>query len=850
MVQHAKDIAIRALSLRDDDRRRFLERSCAGDDDLRTQVERLLSLDDGATIVPSPPTEFSTERLFEGIAEPDAERPAARSIGGYRVRSVLGTGAMGEVFLAEQPSPRRLVALKLIRAGRVTESARRRFEEETRLLARLKHPGIATIHEAGTASVHGADCPYFAMEYVEGHPLDEHAVALPLRERVALIIEVCAAVEHAHQRGIVHRDLKPGNVLVDHEGRPKILDFGVARALGDEAASERVGTIPYMAPEQLAASADADTRIDVYAVGVMLYELIAGRRPHALEGLSVADAAALVGEVPPTPLRTVCPTAPRDLASITDRALARDPDRRFPSASALADDLRRWLERRPISARQHTPWYVTRRFVQRNRGLSIAALVAALALASGAAGVAWQAVEATRGWTQARQEADRTAAVSGFLGGLLASADPENALGEELTVRELLDISAATVGTELQDQPAVEAAVRLTLATTYRSLGDLDAAQTHGAAAVEASREAFGAGSPRERDAKHSLAVTSIELGHHDEAEAALRDILASIEAEHGPDSVESAYVQSDLARVAHETGRAEEAVTLWRQSLETVRGSDHADPARTLVLEHNYGSALGALGRYDEAVEVLSGVVEQRAVLYGNEHPQTVGARSMLAGVLQKQGRNDEAAVILRDVLAARLRLFGNQHHTTLTAMGNLGVTLIQLGELPEAEQLVRLALNGYRDALGADHAKTLIMMGNLAYLLEDLGRPAEAEALYREQIAARERSTGGRDPETWSSYNNLAMLLQTQGRFADAIPLYERLLDLCRETLPAGHVYTALFENNYGECLMHLGRYDDAATALEASHEVLVGVFGESHDRVVKSRGRLESLRALRGR
>jgi eukaryotic-like serine/threonine-protein kinase len=761
------------------------------------------------------------------------------------VLDTLGSGAMGVVYLAEQQNPRRSIALKVIRPEAISPSLRARFEDETRVLARLKHPGIAAIYAAGSAVVDGQDCPYFAMELITGQPLDEHARALSLAEKIGLLREVCMAVEHAHQRGVIHRDLKPGNVLVDESGRPRVLDFGVARAIdSDSRAGELVGTLPYMSPEQLHASPDADTRADVYALGVMLHELLTGRRPFDLSAMTVSQAAEHILTTPVPPMISSGRNVPKDLEAITRCAIAVDPEKRYPSASALSDELARYLRNEPVLARPQSTLYISTRFVQRNTPLVIAAAFAVLLAAGGIGGISWQAIEATRGRAEALVQASRANAVSSFLTTMLSSVDPENALGAELTVRELLDESARSVSIELQDEPQTESAVLLAIANTYRGLGLLEEAQQMARKAVDSSLKGFGELSTSTAEANRALSMILTEHGQLENAQHHVELAITTLDRIHGSDSVESAIARGDLARIYHESGRPTEALEVWTAVLNTLRSKIGEDDPRTLVVMHNYGSALGALGRFDEAVATLEQVIQTRTELFGDEHPQTIAARSMLAGVKQKQGNDAEAAEQFRAIVEARSHLFGDDHHSTLTAQANLAVALINLKQFNEAEVLTRAALDGYRRVLGPDHAKTLITMGNLAYLAEELGNLDEAAQLYREQIQARERSTGGRDPETWSSYNNLAMLLQSQGKLEEAKAYYQTLLALCEASLPADHVYTALFRNNYGECLLLMGDVQAAQSQLNSSHNILLNTFGSGHPRVEKSQGRLDKL------
>ncbi|MBN8644851.1 MAG: serine/threonine protein kinase, partial [Planctomycetes bacterium] len=375
-----------------------LEEACKGDAELRAEVERFLRVVGTTHQGPldRPPTEAA------GIAAQARLAPAAIAVGAtvgrYEILSVLGEGGMGVVYRARQSRPSREVALKVIRPGLAGPALLRRFEFEAEMLGRLKHPGIAQIIEAGTFDTGLGPQPYFAMELVEGRALLEHAnaAALAQRERLELMRRVCEAVEHAHQRGVIHRDLKPGNILVDAAGQPKILDFGVARAVDSGsganpqitlvATGDRplIGTLAYMSPEQVEADpARIDTRTDVYALGVILYQLVSGRLPHDLSGKALADALRTVTEADPPSLSTVLSSARGDLETIAAKALEKDRDRRYQSAAALADDLRRFLSDEPIAARPPSAWYQVRKFTRRNRALVVGASVAVAALVVG-----------------------------------------------------------------------------------------------------------------------------------------------------------------------------------------------------------------------------------------------------------------------------------------------------------------------------------------------------------------------------------------------------------------------------------------------------------------------------------
>lgn len=388
----------RSSALDGDERSAFLEAECGDDRELRSEVERLLEARDASGSFLDPPR----PALGASRAPADANALIGKRIGAYRVLGIIASGGMGTVYDAEQERPSRRVALKMMLHGQ-TPSAARRFRYEAEILARLKHPGIAQIYEVGSHVEHidgaSVDIPWFAMERVDGAKmLTEHARehGLGLRPRLELVLEVCAAVGHGHEKGVIHRDIKPSNLLVDSSGRVRVIDFGVARARGAESsvstlvthAGELIGTFRYMSPEQIEGDAEAlDVRSDVYAIGIVLYELLCGRLPYDLDGLPLSAVARTICDKPPIPPRTLRPDLPRELSWVVLRALEKDPARRYASTSELADDIRRFLANEPLVAGPPSTVYRMRKFVRRHAVSVTAAALALMALVVGTVGL-------------------------------------------------------------------------------------------------------------------------------------------------------------------------------------------------------------------------------------------------------------------------------------------------------------------------------------------------------------------------------------------------------------------------------------------------------------------------------
>lgn len=403
-----------AAALEGSAREALLLERCAGDSGLRAEVESLLAHDAGNEdeVLSAPP--IARGLLPRNLMAADADdrlRPGTR-IGAYTIHGLLGRGGMGTVYVAEQESPRRKVALKLIRTGPASGATLRRMQLEAELLGRLKHPGIAQIFEAGRADYGTGPQPFFAMEFVDGQMLDRHADSqgLGVRDRLGIVLKVCEAVEHAHQRGVIHRDLKPGNILVERGGGPKILDFGVARATGTGQSTQQtgvgqlIGTLPYMSPEQLTGDpAEVDTRSDVYALGVILFQLLTGRLPHDLGSAPLAEAARIVREEPVPRLSAIAREFRGDIETIVAKAMDKDRARRYQSAAALAEDIRRYLDGLPIRARDDSAMYILRKQIRRYQGVAAVGSIAVIALS----GLSIYATSLARRERDSRAQADQ-----------------------------------------------------------------------------------------------------------------------------------------------------------------------------------------------------------------------------------------------------------------------------------------------------------------------------------------------------------------------------------------------------------------------------------------------------------
>jgi serine/threonine protein kinase/tetratricopeptide (TPR) repeat protein len=835
--ERAEIIFPEALTLPPEKRAAFLTEACGADARLRAEVESLL--DDyhkaGTFLI----AEASAARELGAEFGHSASEQPGDWIGPYKLMEQIGEGGFGTVWVAEQEKPvRRRVALKIIKPGMDSRQVIARFEQERQALAMMDHPNIAKVFDAGATPL---GRPYFVMEMVRGIRITKYCdqAGLSTAERLRLFIQVCQAVQHAHQKGIIHRDLKPSNILVTlHDGVPvpKVIDFGVAKATQQQRLTDItiytqfeqiVGTPLYMSPEQAEMSGlDIDTRGDIYSLGVLLYELLTGTTPFDSKALLTAgfdEMRRVIRETEPpkpstrltqisTAYRTAGPPDKSvnchshspidpDLDWIVMKALEKDRTRRYETATGFAQDIQRHLASEPVLARPPSAGYRFRRMVRRNKVAFAAGAAVLTALLAGLGVSTWmffnekearqRAVAAEEAQKRERRlaetESEKSREVSRFLQEMLAGVDPSIAQGSDTKLlRQILDKTAARLQNDLKSQPEVEAELRLIIGKVYGGLGDYGQAVAMLEEALAITKRLHGNEHKGVVSVLNQLAMMLGNQGRLDEAETMFGEAMA-IQRRLGREDVSTTL--NNLSLTLMDRGRHAEAETVLREALTLHRkfdGNDHADTATTLG---NLAGLLEEQGKLDEAEPLLREALGRQQNLMGSEHPDVAATLNTLANVVQKQNKIPESEALFREVLALQRKLLGNAHPNVASALNGLGLALHKQGKDAEAEPLLREGMEIQKNARQTAHPQTARLTGNLGRVLQGLQRYAEAEACYREALAIYSKLPGDEHPDVASWRNRIFNLLQDQKKWAELEVLQRETLTILKSRSAGEH-------------------------------------------------------------
>jgi serine/threonine-protein kinase len=831
------------------EREERLRRLAAQDAALAAEVRALLAADAAATgvlargaqaLAPDPAIEDA-----ETLARPPGDGPAVDGglasgsrIGPWRLGERLGAGGMGEVWAAERADGafEQRVAVKLLRRGLESESLLRRFLLERRILARLVHPGIARLLDAGSTP---DGRPYFVMERVEGRPITEWADerGLAVDERLRRVIAVADAVDFAHRNLVVHRDLKPSNVLVSAAGEVKLLDFGIAKLLEPDEGTQateleaRALTPAYAAPEQIRGEA-VTTATDVYALGVLLYELLTGRLPHRrasrslpllaveLEHETIERPSLAVQRPPPGGAASAVDGARRsrrlagDLDTIVLKALAREPERRYASAAALADDLRRHLAGRPIAARPDRLGYRVGKFVKRHA----AAVTAGAALVVLAALVATAyTVRVTRERDRARLERQKAEQVSGFLQSLFELSDLDRTRGTKLSARDILDRGAERIDKDLAGQPEVAASMMHLIGSVYRELDLTDPARKLLESALATRRRLFG-----ERDAEvaiyeRELAALIYFSGDFEPALDLLDRALATQESLLGPDDLEVAKTLKVLGYTLKSAGRNEEARAAFERSVAILERAGAAAEGPLAEVFMSYGLFLTHIDEPRRAIPIHRREIEIESRLRGPGSP-SVGYGYLNLGIACRMaGLFDDALEANAHALAIAEQTFGRKHTFYANVLTETASDWLAKGEIPRARALYEQAIAVKDEVLGPDHINTLSSRRALAILLVTHGEERAGLTLFEQVLAGREKVYAADHPRVGESLFDVAKVRTGLGDDRGAEAMMRRGLEIFRRKLAPDSFDLASGLDDLGEFLCAHGHPAEGRPMIE---------------------------------
>jgi eukaryotic-like serine/threonine-protein kinase len=784
-----------AVDMTEAERERFLAQHCS-DPDLRRELDLLLAHDQGAETF----LEHAVSEEAMSVLEAPVLAPSQR-VGPHRILSIIGRGGMGLVYLAERADGKfeQRVAIKVLQSGVDPSLVHDRIQQECRILASLEHPNIARVLDADISK---DGLPYFVMEYVEGQPIDRYCELrhLSVRDRLRLLLPICDALHLAHQKLTVHRDLKPDNILVTEQGIPKLLDFGIAKVLGDVPVSPqntatRVLTPEYASPEQ-ARGEPVTTATDIYSLGGVLYKLLTGSSPHEIQNKSPMGMVRAICDEDirkPSELR---PELAGDLDSILLKAVHTDPQQRYRSIDQFAADLQRWLEGKPVVARPDSVWYRSGKYVRRHLlGVGMAtAIVAMLGV-----GVILQSIDLRR----ITRERDRANRITDFMTDMFKVPDPGEARGSQVTAREILDKASQDMEKGLAKDPEAQSQMMSIMGQTYENLGLYERAHRLIQGAMDTRRHLLGTNNLLVLQSRNQLGWLTHLEGEDAKAEVLEEEALEAERRTLGSDDPLTLETTDHLGAIELALGRYPQAESLEREVLAV--GLRKFGPENELVLRSgaNLGAVLLSEARYAEAESQFRQLLEIARRHWGPDHPRTLIVMLDLALVMQDQDRYSEAEPLFRQVLAIQERVLGHDHPLTATAMENLAALLAQEGRLDEDERLCREVLAIRLRTLGANHPDTLVSRLDLADVLLRENHLRDAEKLQRETLSTQLRLLGPENPDTLLSQSDLARTLNREGRCQESEKIARPTFEAQRRTLGPLHQDTLTTMTELGKAL-----------------------------------------------
>lgn len=869
--QRLQTLFAKAVALGESDREAFLQEECRGDVGLRQQVDALLHSDVAETGALS-----GLQELRDSMASDSSL--AGGLIDTWRLVRRIGVGGMGSVFLAERAdgSFEQTVALKVVKKGMDTENVIRRFQMERQILARLDHPNIARVIDGGVTA---DGRPYFVMEYVDGVPINEYCdrERLGVRQRLGIFRSVCQAVHYAHQSLVVHRDIKPSNVLVTADGNVKLLDFGIAKLLGDSEDQEltRTGmqllTPTYAAPEQLLNGA-ITTQTDVYALGVILYELLCGRRPFEVSRTTEEYREQVLAGSPARPSTAITrePLASHDgkgypsgaqlsesrglrvdrlkkrlqgdLDTICLMALRRDPKSRYQSANQLADDVRSHLNGMPVVARPDSVAYRIGKFVQRHQVgvVTTCAVVIGFVALTG-----FYTAQLAEERDIALDEQQKTNEVVRFVTGLFEVSDPSESRGEEVSARALLDAGALRIQSELNERPGVQATLMRVLGEVYYSLGSYEQAKELIGDALVRQQEMYGDDHPEVATAKLALGLVHHYQGDRERAGLLIREARVTRETLLGYEHRDTMEAISSLAFLEETNGEYEIAEALHLETLALARHLYDGDDENIALAMTKLAGLYRIVGRHEEAEPLLRDALAMQDRIFGGEHPDSADTRRQLAGLLRDTRRFEESERLYKEVIDSRVRMLGPDHIEVAHTWNSYSQLLAAMGQLDAAVaaswkfiEIMKRVHNGPHPSFGAAY-------NNLAILFRDQEDLENALKYYQLSIDMQDAvGLPPRHPNRSFPASGIGEVYLLQGRMVEAEAIFRDILELRRENFPEDHRVISEVKSNLGAALSSLQQYAEAEGLLIDAYGRFLDTRGSDAPRTRKAAGRLANL------
>lgn len=836
--QRVQDLVTAALDLPEAERAGFLAEVCGESVELQQQIQDLIHSYEGAGSFLENSVAASAFEAFNTSSPAEGDR-----IGPYQITGLLGHGGTASVYCAKRIDDqfRQDVAIKVLRSGFGTSPEMlTRFRAERQILASLTHPNIARLLDGGITA---AGLPYLVMEYIQGTTIEVFVEKqdLTIRDRLGLFRQVCAAVQHAHQNLIVHRDIKPANVMVTRDGVPKLLDFGIAKllrpeVLGETVAwtrpAERLMTPEYASPEQI--RGDAITTVtDIYGLGALLYELITGKRPYHGRTLTPANLERIICETPPERPSAVAAkteSAPfdkisADLDIIVLKAMHKDPARRYASATELSEDVGRYLNGFPISARTESWGYHTRKFLSRHKIASGAAALFLLTITSLSIGLAVQA-------KRARQEAQTANQVSDFLMNLFEYSRPDKTLGRISYGRDLVDLGAQrATGSELQGQPAVQARLLDMLGTTYRELGVLDRAQTLLVQAYKLRSRVFGAQSEQAAETLQTLAEIASDKGELDRAGKDYEQVLAIYTRTRGRMNEKAAEVIDDIGELRWMLGDFAGAKQHYLEAINISTRVDGPDGEQALNAENDLQAVLADEGNYKAAESLAREVLTREIQVWGPNNPAVGLTLNNLGYILAQMARFKEAQAAFQQALDLRHRVEGHEHPAIALSLSNMGWIERELGHYREAKELGQQAFAMAAKLEGESAPDTIVCQGQLGMTMLACKDFQQARKLLQPALASKLALGNPNNPELADDYDRVGQLDLATDKLAAARTKIELALAIRRRFYGEENDKVAVSLNHLGAVLTADHSYPAAEEKFRESIRIARAKFQRAH-------------------